>query len=582
MDNAAANTRAARALIRGLARTGVRHACVTPGSRSTPLTVALSEQSTIRPWLHLDERSSAFFALGLARATGSPVAIVCTSGTAAANLHPAVAEADLSRIPLVMLTADRPPSLRGVGAAQTIDQVRLFGNATRWWCDLPLPSDGASDPVRFESLAERAVRLALGAPAGPVHLNTPFDEPLIAAPGEHPAPDPIDVIGTAPEASESEPARADVEAAVRLLARSRRPLLVAGPETGGLPADEICRLAERLDAPILADPLSGLRTGAHDRERILDSYDAILRDDRASAFAPDAIVRLGAIPTSKALGQFMNTVRGVPHVLIDRPEAWRDPFAVATTLLPGSPAATVRAMADTMPERSAEPGWTSNWLTANAQATAAMQAKCVGFTEAFEGRVFPELQSALPEGTTLMVGNSMPVRDADSFLVCSQGRLEVIGNRGANGIDGVISSAAGTAAAGKSRVVLVVGDLSFYHDMNGLWAAKKHSLDLTVVLINNKGGGIFHYLPQAAHSEVFEDWFGTPSGLDFAQAAELYGSRYFRADEWDTFREGLNNRDEPGLTIIEVPATREANVEMHKEAWAAAADAAWNHEGSGP
>lgn len=575
MDVAVANTRAARALVRGLARAGVRHVCITPGSRSTPLTVAFAEQSVVRPWLHLDERSSAFFALGLARALGSPVAVVCTSGTAAANLHPAIAEANLSRIPLVVLTADRPPALRDVGAAQTIDQVRLFGTATRWAADLPLPTEDDADIARFEAYAERAARLAAGAPARPVHLNVPFDEPLLASPTAHPSFAPPPAAGTV-QPTRVDPSATDVEAVARLLATSERPLIVAGPETGGLPAEAVAELARRLDAPVLADPLSGLRFGPHDRTRVLDSYDAAVRDPRARVLAPDVVIRLGAVPTSKALGQFIASAPGAAHVLLDDAASWRDPFSLTTALLPGDVSSALTALAAALPARAARSRWLESWLAVDRRAREAMQARCAGFDEPFEGRVFPELQSALPDGATLVVGNSMPVRDADAFLVSDPSSLVVVGNRGANGIDGVVSSALGAAAAGRGPVTLVIGDLSFYHDMNGLWAANRHGIDLSVVLVNNGGGAIFHYLPQSAHTAVFEEWFATPSGLDFGKAAELYGARYVRAADWQTFREGIDGAlSARGLAIVEVPADRAANVAMHRAAWAAAAAAAW-------
>ena len=577
MDVAAANTRAARAVVRALAEAGVRDACITPGSRSTPLTVAFAEQRTIRPWLHLDERSSAFFALGLARASNRPVALVCTSGTAAANFHPAVAEADLSRIPLLVLTTDRPPHLRGVGAAQTMDQVGLYSTSTRFALDLPLPDGSAADERRFASFATRAVREALGALPGPVHLNFPFEEPLLAGPADHPSPPVADVNPAPIVRSAPAPAPADVQAVAALLSASRRPLIVAGPETGGLPADEIAALAVAIDAPILADPLSGLRTGPHDRSRVLDSYDALLRDPRAGALAPDCILRFGAIATSKALNQFLARQRDAVHILCDLPGSWRDPDGTTTRAIPGDPALVARALTAALegPAGSDE-GWAESWVSANARAREVMLERSGTFVDPFEGRVFTELQQALPEGATIVAGSSMPVRDLDSFLVSDAKCLELVGNRGANGIDGVTSTALGTAAAGNGPVVLVIGDISFYHDLTGLWAAKRHGLSLTIVLVNNDGGGIFHYLPQAAHDSFFEDWFGTPPGLDFEHAVRLFGGRYTLAGDWETFRASLAGGCAPGLNVIEVRTDRARNVAMHREAWAAAARAAWS------
>lgn len=573
MDVAAANTRAARAFVRALAAAGVADACITPGSRSTPLTIAFAEQDAIKPWLHLDERASSYFALGLARTSGRPVALLCTSGTAAANFHPAIAEASLSRIPLIVCTADRPPALRDAGSPQTIPQPGMFGPNVRWAADLPLPSGDTAVAARFAAFATRAVHVSLGDLPGPVHLNMPFDEPLVAAPGEHPPPAPGVIEVGEPVRAQPAPATAELELAANVLAHARRPLIVAGPETGGLPASEVAALAAALDAPVLADPLSGLRTGAHDRSRILDSYDAVLRDPRSGAIAPDCILRFGAIPTSKATGQFLVRHRSSAHIQADLPGSWRDPDALTTHRLSGSPALTAAALRAMLPPGSgSEPGWAAGWLARDRAAREAMRSACASFEEPFEGRVFLELQAALPAGATIVAGNSMPVRDLDSFLFSDAKQLRLLSNRGANGIDGVTSSALGTAAAARGPVVLVIGDLSFYHDLTGLWAAKRHGLSLTIVLVNNDGGGIFGYLPQASHPDVFEEWFGTPSGLDFSHAVALFGGRHTLVRDWAGFRSALTGG---GLNVIELRTGRQRNVALHREAWAAAASAAW-------
>ncbi|MBI5948710.1 MAG: 2-succinyl-5-enolpyruvyl-6-hydroxy-3-cyclohexene-1-carboxylic-acid synthase [Chloroflexi bacterium] len=576
METAEANTRASRAFVAALARAGVTDACVSPGSRSTPLTLALAEQHAIRPWLHLDERSAGFFALGLARATGRPVALVCTSGTAAANYLPAVAEANLGRVPLIVCTTDRPPHLRDVGAAQTIDQVRLYGTHVKWSQDLPLPtSDRAVE--RFEAFAARAVAEAVDGIAGPVHLNLPFDEPLLLPPDRHPAPLPPAARGAIPRRTPASPV--GVGDALAVLRRSERPIIVAGPETGGLPAAAVAQLAERLDAPILADPLSGLRTGGHNRDRVVDSYDAFLRDPKASRLAPDVILRFGAVPTSKPLNQFIARQAGASHILCDLPGGWRDPDALTTRFIGGDPALVCDELTGGLPARAAG-DWTREWVATGRRAATAMREAAEAIDEPFEGRVFTELQDALPAGSTIVAGNSMPVRDMDSFVASGSKSLRLVANRGANGIDGVVSSAVGAAAAGDGRVVLVIGDLSFYHDMNGLWAAKRHGLDLTIVLVNNEGGGIFHYLPQAAHPAVFEEWWGTPSGLDFRHAANLYGATYACSADWPAFRRALTEGAGSGLHIIEVPTDRARNAAMHREAWDAACRAAWQPEGA--
>ena len=570
---AAANTAAARALVEGLARAGVRDACVTPGSRSTPLTVALAEQDAIRPWLHLDERSSAFFALGLARASGRPVVLVCTSGTAAANYHPAVVEADLSRVPLIVCTADRPPHLRNVGAPQTIDQVGLYGVSVRHERDLPAPGSPDASPQVFGQAAADAVETSLGPLPGPVHLNVPFDEPLIEPPGAHPAPAPTARDGSLPAVPPIAPRPDAIEAAVDVLNRCERPLVVAGPESGGLPAEPVAALAKVLSAPLLADPLSGLRTGAHDRTHVIDAYDAFLRDPRAAALAPDCVLRFGTAPTSKALNQFLARATGATHILCDLPGSFRDPNAVTTQRLTADARSAANALREQL-SRKANGDWLAQWRERDARARRALDAYALAAPDPFEGRAVVELQRALPAGATIFAGSSMPVRDVDSFLAGDGKPLAVASNRGANGIDGVVSSALGHAAAGVGPVVLLIGDISLYHDLNGLWAGMRHGLDLTVVMLNNGGSAIFHYLPQAAHEHVFEEWFATPSDVDFAAAAAAYGASHRVLGDWSDLDGALSG---PGLgvRIIEVRTDRVRNLQMHQEAWAKANEAAW-------
>ncbi len=568
MSVARANTEAARALIAGLAARGVRHAVVTPGSRSTPLVFALADQSALQPWLVIDERSAGFFALGLARARREPVAIACTSGTAVANLFPAIVESNLSRIPLIALTADRPPRLRDVGAAQTIDQVHIFGRQVRWSVDLPVPGPAATVATAWRQAGLRAVEAALAGLPGPVQVNAPFDEPLVEEPATHPGrwePEagPLDARSACPSPSDLAAAAAAVEAA-------RRPLIVAGPETGGLPRQALGALAEAMGAPILADPLSGLRTGPASLRHLLDAYDAWLRS--VAPPAPDLVLRFGAAPTSKALNQFLASWSAAEQILIDLPGGYREPNGVGVALL-SADAATAAEALRRQPCR-AEPGWLEAWQSADRAARAALDATSRSEEGLFEGRVFTELRDLLPAGAALVAGNSMPVRDLDDFFGCRAEPLEIVANRGANGIDGVVSSACGAAAAGQPTVV-VVGDVSFLHDLNALWAAREHAVPLLIIVVNNDGGGIFHYLPQAAHEGAFERWFATPPHLDVARSAALFDLPFTRAGGWAEFREAVCRwLGGPQPAVIELRTDRAANVAMHRRAWAAAGAAA--------
>lgn len=564
-----------RALLAELAAGGVRHAVIAPGSRNTPLTAALTlEGGAIRPWLHLDERSAGYFALGIARQLREPVALVCTSGTAAANFLPAAVEANLSRVPLVLLTADRPPELRDVGAPQTIDQVNLFGSHVKYTCDLEAPRDGHDlDSVTATTAASAAaaVAMARSEPPGPVHLNLPFDEPLIAADSAS---------AQAPAVAPSEPGRGLVPALgedeierIAALISGRRGLVVAGPESAGLEAPPIAALASHLGWPLLADPLSGLRAGVHDLDVVIDSYDVLARDAGiASTLQPEVVLRFGASPTSKPLTQWLASLE-VPQLLVDPGARWRDPDGVCHERIQAIPDAFATALASADAE-PADESWSLAWGAADRAAREAMTEAIRCFDEPFEGRPALDLAEALPDGATLVVGNSMPVRDLDSFLPATPRDIRIVGTRGASGIDGVASTAVGAAAVASGPVALLVGDLSFLHDLNGLWPVRRYDLSLTVVLINNDGGGIFHFLPQRQLiADRFEEWWGTPHGLDLGHAVALHGGRH--ASLPIDGREGITRAlATPGLDVLELRTERDRNVELHQQVWDAGIGAA--------
>ncbi|MFN8590058.1 MAG: 2-succinyl-5-enolpyruvyl-6-hydroxy-3-cyclohexene-1-carboxylic-acid synthase [Thermomicrobiales bacterium] len=579
----AANLATACALVDELARRGVRYVVVAPGSRSTPLTVAVAAHPAIRTWMHVDERSAAFFALGIARASRNAVAIVCTSGTAAANFLPAVVEAKYSRVSLVVLTADRPPELRDWGAAQTIDQIALYGSHVKWFVDMPLPEENPALQRHARATVRRAVETASSAPWGPVHLNVPFREPLL----------PADLDPAQPLAHlyrEGRPAEAvtgvagrdggtstvlddDALAAIaEVMANHERGVIVCGPGDDDELPGVVAALSAVSGYPVLADPLSGVRYGDHPRENIIDAYDAFLRDvETAQQLAPDLILRTGGLPAAKTLQTFIAANPGREHILFDRGDP-RDPGQVATAHLRLEPAPALSRLTEILRERGpdAESSWLQNWQETNAATRLAIDTYLASCEEPFEGRAAAEIADLLPDGATLVVGNSMPVRDVDTFVGGDQRCVRVVGNRGASGIDGLVSSALGAAAVAAGPVVLLVGDLSFYHDLNGLLAAKLHGIDCTIVVINNDGGGIFSFLPQAdlLPCADFERLFGTPTGLDFHHAAALYGATFNRPTGWPAFREavaaGIAGR---GLSIVELVTGRERNVTLHREVW---------------
>ena len=618
----------ARALVDELVRGGVQYACVAPGSRSTPLALALAERDDITSRVMTDERSMGFFALGLARADAKPVALVCTSGTAAANFLPAVAEAALGGGALVLLTADRPPELRDCAAPQTIDQVGIFGSHARWAVDVPLLEMGEASARVFRSLASRAVATATAGAGGPVHLNVAFREPffdesfpsattfdLAARRDGRPftevlltiAPEP----GTLPILSPGDsrfPGEGGVASgdarhrslaletlASRLSATERGVIVCAGRE---VPVDDVAELAAALGWPILADPLCGLRFGAHDRSAVIDASEALLRDDTLGiTLKPDAIVRFGLTPAPRAMQRWLEAAWPAEHVVVAE-SGWPDPVRSAGVVVRAEPGAFCRATVaalsaltseGTVPARGNQDGensaprsalgrtpgeattsWRKRWTSLADAARIALDAGLDAGETLFDGHVLRSVAAALPEGATLVVGNSMPVRDADTFLAARSKRLRVFANRGASGIDGVLSTALGIAStacpdtaqnSAASATALVVGDLSFLHDVGALAFAVRERLPLLVVVVNNDGGGIFSYLPQRGLGDAFERFFGTPHGTDLEKAAGLLGGRFARVTakaDLDATIVAALSAAASGPFLVEVCTDREA------------------------
>lgn len=574
------------AFVDELARSGVTDVVVCPGSRSTPLAYGFAANSNLKLWMQYDERSAGFFALGLAKATRRAVALVCTSGTAAANFMPAVVEAYMSRVPLVVITADRPAELRDNGAPQAIDQLKLFGSYAKWYAEMPLP-EASNEMLRFaRTQAGRAAGTANAAPAGPVHLNQPFREPLTPAPVvTQPLPpesqrDPVAWAGR-PNGQpyvelKQAPLRLDSDEIGPLaltLEGIERGLIIVGPQDDPALAAAVADLAAKLGYPVLADPLSGLRAGPHDRQLFISNYDAFLRDTRfttGDAYRPDLVIRLGAMPTAKSLLLFLKRFPDLPQYLVDGGNGWSEPTQLAQSVYHADPTLFCRDLAARLPAKEVRSGWLGDWLECASATRQALDTALKALPELFEGRVLAAMADLLPDGATLFVGNSMPVRDLDSFFAGSAKNIRLLCNRGANGIDGVVSSALGVAAAGQGPLFLVIGDLSTYHDLNGLLAAKLHHLDATIIILNNDGGGIFSFLPQAGVPHNFEQLFGTPHGLDFEPVMQMYGAKFSRVQDWAGFESAIQTaRQQDGLKVIEVPTNRDTNVTMHRQMWAA-------------
>jgi 2-succinyl-5-enolpyruvyl-6-hydroxy-3-cyclohexene-1-carboxylate synthase len=555
-----------RAFCDELARCGLEHACTSPGSRSTPIVLSLAREPRIRCWSHIDERSAAFFALGAAKASGRPVALACTSGTAAANFAPAVIEAHWARVPLIVLTADRPPELRGVGAGQAIDQLGLYGGAVKWFFELGVHEADAARLRWMRTLACRAYWTALDGPPGPVHLNLPLREPLVL---DRPLPE--DRSGRPegrPWVARTRPRHAAPAPGLDLELPARG-VVVAGRDERdpGLGAALAAWSAEA-GYPLLADPLSGARRGP----AAIAHYDLLVRSKAfTDTVRPELVLRVGDLPTSKPLRAWLAGLGDVPQVAVDPEGAWHDPDGVVSERLAVDPALALAALTvDRSPDRE----WLARWRAADAATAAAIDSTLgSGLSEPLVARSLVEW---LAPSATLVSASSMPIRDLEEFAAVRDAPPRILSNRGANGIDGTISTAFGVAAADPSGpVVVLVGDVALAYDVGGLLSARRLDLPLTIVLLNNDGGGIFHFLPVAGQTDAFEEHVATPHGLRFELAAQLYGCVFVRADTSQELEQAvLESVPRRGVTIIEVITDREANLALHRRVAEAAAAAA--------
>jgi len=518
-----------QAFVDELQRCGMRHAVTSPGSRNAPLALTLAAQEGIEAVSVLDERSAGFVALGMAKASGRPVAVTCTSGTAAANLHPAVVEAWEARVPLVVLTADRPPELRYVGAGQAIDQIKLYGSAAKWFVEVGTHDPGRETAIHHRALACRAYWTAGGGRPGPVHLNFPLREPLAPSPEQL---DSDDWQGredgrpwTEVREHASAPHAGDVHATAARMASAPRGVIVCGPSHEDV-AEPAARLAAETGWPLLAEPTSGVRCGDHDRSHVVAHYDVLLRIDAFTARrAPQLVLRVGDMPTSKPLRAW---VAQAPQIVIDPHGAWNDPTRRADLVLQAAAAPTLDALAATLEMRTADrdPAWIEAWREADAKVPAALHAA----PDPFEPKVLAGLEPELPEDAVVWVSSSMPIRDVEACFPQSPKRLRFLANRGANGIDGVVSSAMGAAMATGLPTWVLIGELALQHDAGGLIAARRAGVDLRIVCLNNGGGGIFDFLPVAEHADpaAYEAHVATPSGVDLT--ALWPGLREVRTD----------------------------------------------------
>ena len=561
-----ANLGFARALVGELQAAGVATAFVCPGSRSAPLAVAIAEHPRLQHSVHVDERSAAFQALGFAKASGQPVVLLCTSGTAGANFLPAVAEAAQSRVPLIVLTADRPPELRAWGAPQTMEQRTLYAGFTRWSEEAPCPSERGAECAYARALARRAMIEATGLKPGPVHLNLPFREPLLPA-----------AIG-APEIAEREwssefqaaDARIDPSMADSLADELRgieRGVLLFGPDNWDPSLAEAAHaLAASLGWPIVADPASGLRAGPPVDGAIIHGADLLLRDTEVAVeLRPDLIVRFGGQPTSASIVAWMARHSVADVWLVDPANGFRDPQHRASRWLRASPRQFCELATSAADKVTAPSAWLVQWQHADRVARAAADAALDSEPRFLTPHIARSLWSGLPEGATLYVANSMAIREVDLFAGPRAATLRLLANRGVNGIDGQVSAALGAAAALRRPTVLWCGDLALLHDVSGLLAGRMHGTDLTIVVSNDDGGGIFEYLPavRLVSRTVFEELFAVPHGLDLCELARGLGWEAVRVDSAASFAQALARALAGGRHVIEVTIDRAANTAFH-------------------
>lgn len=568
MNNSAYLTSYVNQFVETIKQAGIKDVVICPGSRSTPLAYAFAKREGFNFYRQIDERSAAFFALGIAKAKKSPVVLLCTSGTAAANFFPAIVEAFYARVPLLIITADRPHELREVGAPQAIDQIHLFGKHVKWTVDFPIPEDNEESLSFIERHIHRAINVSKALPMGPVHMNVPFREPLLINMEQQLAVPQVNQT----EVGQLVPGAAFISWYKELLQTTEKGLIIVGDSLST--TEGFWEFAKMLQWPVLADPLSQLRSMVPEDciHLCIDQYDAVLKGSTFKDFVvPDVVVRFGAQPVSKPLTQFLKACKPAIFIVVDENPVFRDSLHIVTHH------AQVEAATLWIPmeEKSSSP-YLENWLKANAIATKHVQ--MYREVEEDEGALAATLFETLSDGDYLFASSSMPIRDVDTFFSKTSKDIRIYANRGTNGIDGVVSTALGVQVATGNRGYLLIGDLAFLHDVNGLIVSRFQSTNITIVVMNNDGGGIFSYLPQSTETNYFEHLFGTPTGLEFSHIAAMYDAQYDAVHTKGQFKKVLSEEKVKDVRIIEVFTNRQVNTETHRKLWKAISkelDANW-------
>lgn len=549
-------------MVASLVQAGVENVVVSPGSRSTPLAYAVASTKEVNMYRQVDERSAAFFALGLAKATAKPVVLLCTSGTAAANYFPAIVEASYARVPLIVLTADRPHELREVGAPQAINQLNLYGSHVKWSVDFPL-ADGA-DPTLplIERHLARAVAIATSAPFGPVHINVPFREPLLID-LQHELPT---VTFKHSSMGQLTPTLANQQELSSILQLTKRGFIIIGELALGTDLSIVWEFVRQLKWPVLVESLSNMRASVPEDclPYIVTTYDAIMKSEDFKALVqPDTVLRIGAQPVSKFIMQFITKSQPNAYVIIDEDPMFRDATGVSTHFIHATIGQWLTQLA--INDTALEETYLAKWQNANELASISIEQ--YSEVEKDEGAIVSRLLKMIPDGSDIFVSSSMPVRDIDTFLLAIPKDLRIFANRGTNGIDGVVSTAMGFSQGNKRETYLLIGDLAFLHDVNGLIASRYQKCNLTILVMNNDGGGIFSYLPQSTVEDHYEDLFGTPTALEFRDIAHMYEMDYVRVETISELSEKFSTKQHHPLRLVEIFTDRTENVNAHRALW---------------
>ncbi len=558
-------------MVEELVRTGVDYFCLSPGSRSTPLTAAVVEHATAKKIMHFDERGAAFHALGYARATGRPAALICTSGTAIANYYPAVVEASMDHVPMIVLTTDRPPELRGTGANQTIDQVDLYGRYVRSFTDMPCPSESIP-PETVLTTIDQAVYRAMNSPAGPSHINCMYREPLAPLGGPAPFGEYLESVeswrgGLEPYTQYRMPTRvvepSNLEPVASAVGNAAQGLIVVGRLKKFAEADAVAKLARALKWPVIADVGSSLRNVAE--SGVIGYADHVVAERAfGQGHRPDVVLHIGPVLTSRRIWQWLAEGRPRHYIKItDYPER-DDPEHIVTQRYQSC----ITTFCDFLlpfTREAADTKWRDAWLAVSEVVGSALDETLAEAPEVSEPGVVRAVSRGISPDTCLFVASSMPIRYMDMYTDPAGPRVPIGCNRGASGIDGTIASFAGFTAGEKKGGTLLIGDLAMLHDLNSLAMLRGEDLTRIIVVLNNDGGGIFHFLPIASREDIFEPYWGTPHGLGFESAARMFDLAYQAPTTMAEFEQVYKDaQEQKGATLIEICTDRAKSDSLHR------------------